>query len=160
MFSSKCTFCVCLLTCLLNGSVSKVKTVQPRDDVLLLCQGPRGADIIFVSWIRPDLESEGSVFFFRDDLTYEAYQHPAFHGRVELRDPQMKDGDVSLILKNVTINDTGTYECYVRIKGNSPQLVNSVHLKVKFSGAAEHGGDKYGHLRLLVFMTLVVVGVF
>ncbi|KAF3698247.1 Coxsackievirus and adenovirus receptor -like protein [Channa argus] len=114
-------------------SVSDVKTVQPGEDVLLLCLGPRAADIVFVEWIRPDLESEGSVFFFRDDRTYENYQHPSFHGRVELRDPQMKDGDASVILKNVTIKDIGTYECNVRITGNSLQFISSVHLKVKDS---------------------------
>ncbi|XP_067380818.1 junctional adhesion molecule-like isoform X2 [Channa argus] len=133
MSSSKWTFCVCLLTCLLNWTVSEVKTVQSGEDVCLLCQGPRGADIVLVEWIRPDLVSEGFVLLFRDDRIYENYQHPSFHGRVELRDPQMKDGDTSVILKNVTINDRGTYKCYVRIKGNSPQLINSVHLKVKHS---------------------------
>ncbi|XP_067380871.1 coxsackievirus and adenovirus receptor homolog isoform X2 [Channa argus] len=133
MSSSKWTFCVCLVTCLLNWSVSEVKTVQTGEDVLLLCQYPRGADLIFVKWIRPDLKSEGFVFFFRDDRIYENYQHPSFHGRVELRDPQMKDGDTSVNLKNVNIKDTGTYECYVRIKGNSPQFISSFHLKVKDS---------------------------
>ncbi|XP_067380842.1 V-set domain containing T-cell activation inhibitor 1-like [Channa argus] len=133
MSSSTWTFCMCLLTCLLNWSVSEVKTVQPGEDVFLLCQGPRGADIIFVEWIRPDLESKGSVFFFRDDRNYENYQHPSFHGRVELRDPQMKDGDASVILKNVNIKDSGTYECYVRIKGSRSELISIVHLKVKDS---------------------------
>ncbi|CAB1439938.1 unnamed protein product, partial [Pleuronectes platessa] len=33
--------------------------------------------------------------------------------RVELRDPEMKDGDVSVTLKNVTVNDAGTYKCTI-----------------------------------------------
>ncbi|XP_067380682.1 signal-regulatory protein beta-2-like [Channa argus] len=130
MRESRRIFLVCLLTFWGKCSASEV---QPGEDVLLLCQGPGGADIVFVEWIRPDLVSEGSVFFFRDDLIYKNYQHPSFHGRVELRDPQMRDEDVSVILKKVNIKDTGTYECYVGLKGNSPQLISIVHLKVKDS---------------------------
>ncbi|XP_067380858.1 myelin-oligodendrocyte glycoprotein-like [Channa argus] len=111
----------------------QLKTVQSGEDVLLLCQDHRGADIVLVKWIRPDLETELYVFFFRTHRAYKNYQHPSFHGRVTLRDPQSKDGDASLILKNITINDTGTYDCYVGLKGNSPQLINSFHLKVKDS---------------------------
>ncbi|KAK2863438.1 hypothetical protein Q5P01_002971 [Channa striata] len=133
MSSPTWTLCVCLLTCLLRVSVSEVKTVHPGDDVLLLCQAPRGADIVYVKWNRPDLVSEGSVFFFRDDRTDENHQVPYFHGRVKLTDPQMKDGDVSVILENININDTGTYECHVRTKGNSPELISSVQLQVKDS---------------------------
>ncbi|CAG6011920.1 unnamed protein product [Menidia menidia] len=33
-----------------------------------------------------------------------------FRNRVDLQDRQMKDGDVSLTLKDVTVNDTGTYQ--------------------------------------------------
>ncbi|XP_067380843.1 coxsackievirus and adenovirus receptor homolog [Channa argus] len=127
------TVCFCVLICFPNWSVSEVKTVHTGDAVLLLCQCHRGADIVLVKWIRPDLESEGSVFFFSDNQTYENYQHPSFCGRVELTDSQIKDGDVSVFLDNINIKDTGTYECYVGLKGNSPQLINSFHLKVKDS---------------------------
>ncbi|KAK2863469.1 hypothetical protein Q5P01_003002 [Channa striata] len=150
MFASKWTVFVCVTTCFLTCSGSEEKTVQPGEDVTLQCQGPRGADIdsVMLKWIRPDLKSEGSVFFYRDNHTQEHSQHPSFHGRVELTDPQMKDGDVSVILKNVNINDTGTYECHVGHKGNSPKLISSVQLQVKDSGGgAGHtgdGGDKDG----------------
>eukprot|EP00064_Thunnus_orientalis_P022494 superscaffoldBa00007615_g22692 len=88
---------------------------KPGDDVTLQCQSPRDEAYTLLAWSRPDLKTDDYVFFFRDDRSYEHYQHPSFRGRVQLRDPEMKDGDVSVILKNVTINDTGTYKCRVSV---------------------------------------------
>uniref|UniRef100_A0A3B4V0Q2 Immunoglobulin V-set domain-containing protein n=1 Tax=Seriola dumerili TaxID=41447 RepID=A0A3B4V0Q2_SERDU len=51
------------------------------------------------------------VFLYRDKNPDPQNQSPSFQNRVELRDRQMKDGDVSLTLKDVTRDDTGRYEC-------------------------------------------------
>ncbi|KAK2863499.1 hypothetical protein Q5P01_003032 [Channa striata] len=62
----------------------------------------------------------------------------------------MKDGDVSLIVKNVNINDTGTYECRVRYSNTQPppQLITNLLLTVTDSGQkagrTEDGGEKDG----------------
>ena len=62
---------------------------------------------------------------------------------MQLKDPEMKDGDVSVILKNVNINDTGTYECRVSVKSEgrskrtTPELINTINLKVEDSGEFE-----------------------
>ncbi|XP_067380737.1 uncharacterized protein [Channa argus] len=103
----------------------------------------------------------------------EDYQHPSFHGRVELKDPQMKDGDFSLILKNVTINDTGRYECRVgkkhtgRRRRDNLQLISTVKLKVTVSAGdtaripedGEHKGEgnKHKHVGLSVVGFLVLL---
>lgn len=42
-----------------------------------------------------------------------------------LMDSQMKDGDVSLVLKNLSSNDSGTYECRV-ITGRNKRAVIKV----------------------------------
>ncbi|XP_044198098.1 polymeric immunoglobulin receptor-like [Thunnus albacares] len=113
------------------------------DDVTLPCQSPRDETITVLEWSRPDLKTDDYVFFFRDDLQYESYQLPSFHGRVQLRDPEMKDGDVSVILKNITINDTGTYKC--RVSVNSTELMNTIYLTVSDSGHTAGNTWTEGH---------------
>uniref|UniRef100_A0A3B4GX33 Ig-like domain-containing protein n=1 Tax=Pundamilia nyererei TaxID=303518 RepID=A0A3B4GX33_9CICH len=85
-------------------------------DVTLQCQITTDERISVLKWSRPDLNTDGYVYFYRNKRSYENYQHPSFHGRVKLRDPEMKDGDVSVILKNVTFNDTGMYECHIAVR--------------------------------------------
>lgn len=106
------------LSCCLFPGLNRV-TVKPGDDVELECLSPRPGVVSLVEWSRADLESEGYVFFYRDERTYRKFQHPSFLDRVKLRDPAMKGGDVSVVVKHVTVNDTGTYDCYVSTIGSS-----------------------------------------
>ncbi|XP_038586516.1 programmed cell death 1 ligand 1-like [Micropterus salmoides] len=99
------------LLVLLSPAASDVVRVKPGDDVTLPCQAGE-ASIRAVEWSRPDLESE-YVLFYRDGRSDPIQQHPSFKDQVQLVDRELKDGDVSLILKNVSSNDAGTYECRV-----------------------------------------------
>ncbi|CAI5660717.1 unnamed protein product [Oreochromis niloticus] len=85
-------------------------------DVALHCQISTDERLSVLKWSRADLNTDGYVYFYRNKRSYENYQHPSFHGRVKLRDPEMKDGDVSVILNNVTFNDTGMYECHIAVR--------------------------------------------
>uniref|UniRef100_A0A668VG53 Ig-like domain-containing protein n=1 Tax=Oreochromis aureus TaxID=47969 RepID=A0A668VG53_OREAU len=98
-------------------------------DVTLQCQITTDEIISVLKWSRPDLNTDGYVYFYRNKRSYENYQHPSFHGRVKLRDPEMKDGDVSVTLKNVTFNDTGIYECHVAVRKN-PVRSKRVHTEI------------------------------
>ncbi|KAL4008170.1 hypothetical protein ACER0C_002022 [Sarotherodon galilaeus] len=88
---------------MLVASALKELRVRPGQDATLQCWGPRDAHITLLEWSRPELISQG----------YENYQHESFKGRVQLRDSSMMDGDVSVIVRNVSISDTGTYECQI-----------------------------------------------
>ncbi|XP_044039846.1 uncharacterized protein LOC122870114 [Siniperca chuatsi] len=112
------------------GDSQEVK-VMPGQDVTLDCEGPRDVPISLLEWSRTDLKSGQYVFFVRDGHTYEDYQLPSFHGRVELRDPEMKDGDASVVLKNVTTNDSGTYVCWITAHSNGQKKISRYSVKLK-----------------------------
>uniref|UniRef100_A0A3P9ARH6 Ig-like domain-containing protein n=1 Tax=Maylandia zebra TaxID=106582 RepID=A0A3P9ARH6_9CICH len=104
---------ICTLTsllCIVSLSDQKNVTAESGQNVTLTCRAPN--NIQTVEWRRADLGDE-YVFLYRDGRKTLVRQHQSFKDRVDLKDKQMKDGDVSLILNNVTINDTGTYECRV-----------------------------------------------
>ncbi|XP_039861811.1 selection and upkeep of intraepithelial T-cells protein 1-like [Simochromis diagramma] len=120
----------CLLGCTSQVSLSGQKNVTAESgrNVTLTCQARK--NIQTVEWRRADLGDQ-YVFLYRDGRETLVHQHPSFKDRVDLQDKQMKDGDVSLILNNVTINDTGTYECRVVETGTiGLKIISIIHLSV------------------------------
>ncbi|XP_062239602.1 coxsackievirus and adenovirus receptor-like isoform X3 [Platichthys flesus] len=127
-----------LLLCL--SAAADQTTVKPGDDATLQCHCPNDAVVTLLEWTRLEQKSDSYVFFYRNNRLYEDYQDPSFRGRVELRDPEMKDGDVSVTLKNVTVNDTGTYKCQIISKtenGKVTKFSSLVSLNVTDSGPSD-----------------------
>ncbi|KAK2813488.1 hypothetical protein Q5P01_000817 [Channa striata] len=171
--SSTAVFCAFWCSFISLGSKCEDQLkATPGEDVVLRCRAPREAAIGLMEWTRRDLKSGDYVFFYRDGNSHNSFQHPSFHGRVELKDPEMKHGDVSLILKNVTINDTGIYECWIIISNSGrtqpaePQLTNITNLTVTESGHTAgnitagnttDGENTRGHYVLIVPFGLIAV---
>uniref|UniRef100_A0A3P9CEK9 Ig-like domain-containing protein n=1 Tax=Maylandia zebra TaxID=106582 RepID=A0A3P9CEK9_9CICH len=110
--------CACVLACTAEGELSgsshtrdKKVPAESGNNVALTCRAPNNKFIV-VNWSRADLGEE-YVLLYRDEHFDTTKQHPSFNKRVALQDRHMKDGDVSLILENVTTADAGTYECRV-----------------------------------------------
>ncbi|KAL3050942.1 hypothetical protein OYC64_001257 [Pagothenia borchgrevinki] len=112
-------------------SVSEEVMARPGQNVALQCDTDNV--VTKVEWSRPEQE-DGYVFFFRDNKLHKQYQDPRYHDRVELTDPEMKNGDASVVLKNVNVNDTGVYKCWVTNpflnKRHVEEFEHSVHLIV------------------------------
>ncbi|CAI5671326.1 unnamed protein product [Oreochromis niloticus] len=123
------SLCSTLMFVVFVSADQKYITAESGQDVTLTCRAPNiNNKIIAAKWSRADLGDE-YVLLYRDGRFEPDEQHPSFKNRVDLQDRQMKDGDVSLILKDVTINDTGTYECHVVQEVRGP-MTNSTNLVV------------------------------
>ncbi|XP_026225220.1 hepatitis A virus cellular receptor 2-like [Anabas testudineus] len=166
MSVSSASFCWIWISLLFLVSTSAAQVNIPAelgDTVNLTCQRPNSS-FKLVEWSRPDLEPE-YVFFLRNKQLITDEQHSSFKNRVELKDRGMKNGDVTLILKNVTTSDSGTYECRVtesqinrRKRANlSSDPICIINLKVSDSDSNR------GHVGLAVGLSVVggllVVGV-
>uniref|UniRef100_A0A3Q1IS29 Ig-like domain-containing protein n=1 Tax=Anabas testudineus TaxID=64144 RepID=A0A3Q1IS29_ANATE len=135
--------------------------MKTGENVTLRCWSTTADDITLIEWSRPDLNKDNKhikteIFVWRKGELIIAECHQSYRGRVELKDPKMKNGNASVILKNVNINDTGTYESRVGYTG-PPQLINTTNLTVVEPAGST--GDEVGgvHLGLLVSLMLVIV---
>uniref|UniRef100_A0A669CLX3 Ig-like domain-containing protein n=1 Tax=Oreochromis niloticus TaxID=8128 RepID=A0A669CLX3_ORENI len=107
----------------------KTITAESGQDVTLTCRAPNN-NIRAVHWSRADL-TDKYVLLYQDGQFVPEDEHPSFKNRVDLQDRQMKDGDASLILKDVTIHDAGTYKCRVLMEGTqSSDLISIIYLCV------------------------------
>uniref|UniRef100_A0A3P9DT27 Ig-like domain-containing protein n=1 Tax=Maylandia zebra TaxID=106582 RepID=A0A3P9DT27_9CICH len=130
---------------------STIITAESGQDVTLTCGVTNdNKKIIVVEWSRADLEPQHVLLQQNGQFDPDG-QHPSFKNRVDLKDRQMKDGDVSLILKNVTINDNGTYECRVQRRREILSLITSVYLR------KEAGGKEAGYVGLKVGLSVSAV---
>ncbi|XP_035985585.1 coxsackievirus and adenovirus receptor homolog [Fundulus heteroclitus] len=105
---------------IINLRVQPVRRTIPAEhgkDIILPCRAPENDPDRDVDWSRTDLESGQYVLMYRNRKLDQEVQFSSFRNRVDLQD--MKNGDVSLVLKKVTTDDTGTYECRVIQRGNS-----------------------------------------
>ncbi|XP_042370384.1 coxsackievirus and adenovirus receptor homolog [Plectropomus leopardus] len=118
----------------------KSVAVKSGGDVTLPCMTQEDGDIMIIRWNIPEVNSDEFVFLYHSQTIQKLYMDSKYHNRVELKDPEMKNGDASIVLKNASVTDTGTYECQVSVnrigrnRRNEPKLTGIVKLQVTDSG--------------------------
>ncbi|XP_039874050.1 uncharacterized protein LOC120725309 isoform X2 [Simochromis diagramma] len=118
-------------------SVQENVTAEPGETVILPCRNPKNIPVKVLEWHRAN--SSQYVLSYRDEQLDSEDQDPSFINRVDVKDRNMTHGDLSLIMTNVTTNDTGIYECRAFQSGPSRMkreilVVSIVNLKVAHSG--------------------------
>nr|XP_024655858.1 uncharacterized protein LOC112431478 [Maylandia zebra] len=141
--------CSVIFTCLLSAvcSIQENIIAVSKQKTILTCRASNDNNILAVKWSRVD-QKEGYVFLYQDGHVIPDYQDSSFKNRVDLQGRHKKDGDVSLILKDVTTADAGTYKCHVAQKSGEPMsLITTINLSVvdppgQTGGHTEAGGKE------------------
>ncbi|XP_039996793.1 coxsackievirus and adenovirus receptor homolog [Xiphias gladius] len=161
------------LSLLVSASEAKISlTAAQGETIVLPCQTPSDYPILAVEWDRPDLEPQ-YVILYRDEQSDPENQYESFKHRVRLDRHQIKTGDVSLILRNVTTDDQGIYKCRVIQRGMRRQKRASLNIEpiqvIKLSvhqsgledGGSEDGGEAGGNnnVALVAGLSFAVIAV-
>ncbi|XP_078792963.1 uncharacterized protein LOC144987429 [Oryzias latipes] len=137
---------VLLLVCGSSEGLENI-TKEPGGNVTLTCRTENNHTLIVLEWTSEGLQNK-TVFVFRDGRPFPARQHESYENRVFPKDSQMKNGNLSVVLENVTMNDTGTYQCKVRHENDPPlaplNLISSIHLSVVPPGDPSPGDPSPG----------------
>ncbi|XP_039678371.1 coxsackievirus and adenovirus receptor homolog [Perca fluviatilis] len=136
-----------------------VVTVHHGQDAILPCQAD-DPSIIIVEWSRDE-----HILFYSDKETDTIIHNPSYKGRVDLSGNELSGGDASLILKNVSSIDTGTYKCRVVSGGFrrkkraiiDSEPIGTIHLQVTEQGSDDRNSSPVGRYRGLAAGALLLV---
>lgn len=94
----------------------------PGEDVIFQCSVSTERDFsMSVEWKRLDLrhDSDQYVLVYKSQDVDKSLMMKSYIGRVFLFPEELQNGNVSLKITNVTVNDSGKYECFLQSLGKS-----------------------------------------
>uniref|UniRef100_A0A669BA72 Immunoglobulin V-set domain-containing protein n=1 Tax=Oreochromis niloticus TaxID=8128 RepID=A0A669BA72_ORENI len=122
--------------------------------------------ITLAEWKKPTL-SDYYLYFFRNQQSYDSYQGATFRGRVQLLNPSMRDGNFSVLLRNITVADTGLYTCRIlsrRAENTTNDTISTDSFKLLVSltvAPSSHSPQPRGRpgviASLILLLTVIVV---
>ncbi|XP_014833355.1 PREDICTED: myelin-oligodendrocyte glycoprotein-like isoform X2 [Poecilia mexicana] len=119
-------FTFCLSWTPVHGGLHLIGSSQPivaapGDDVILPCRVEPEWDAVgkTVEWSRPDLRPTGPqkrveyVFVYRFRKTDRDMMMDTYIQRTSLSQDGLRRGDVSLTIRNVSLQDQGRFRCFI-----------------------------------------------
>ncbi|XP_024120429.1 T-cell surface glycoprotein CD4 [Oryzias melastigma] len=146
------TAAVVLLLALLCGGSEGLQnlTAEPGQNVTLTCDAPQNLTVLVVEWRRADL-GQKKLFVVRQNRLMEGV-HQQFRNRVFV--PEEAEGSESVVVRNVTLQDSGTYTCQIKQTASrisAPLRGTSIRLLVTPPpGVGVRNGSRPGHDHLMV----------
>lgn len=136
-------------------------------DVVLRCQNTTASPITLVEWRKSNISS-CYLRFFQDLSSYDNYQCDMFTGRVKLLEPSMGNGNWSVILRNVSVADTGLYTCELTVRNTTTgqsHVVSKARVNLTVSERTtalfSHSPQARGHpgiiASLILLLTVIAV---
>ncbi|XP_067301339.1 myelin-oligodendrocyte glycoprotein-like [Pseudorasbora parva] len=132
-----------LLMNLLIETSESFRVVVPGDQIVahvgstvtLPCwiSPPENAEALEIRWYRHDQFSNPVLFYQHgkiQDLQEESFRNRSSLTRCSGQSGGLKDGDVSLRLENLTVQDEGSFYCYV----SGESIYNHQEMTLKVSG--------------------------
>uniref|UniRef100_A0A3B3X2Y7 Ig-like domain-containing protein n=1 Tax=Poecilia mexicana TaxID=48701 RepID=A0A3B3X2Y7_9TELE len=123
------------ITCISSGlhliGSSQPIVAAPGDDVILPCRVEPEWDAVgkTVEWSRPDLRPTGPqkrveyVFVYRFRKTDRDMMMDTYIQRTSLSQDGLRRGDVSLTIRNVSLQDQGRFRCFIPRLGIEAELL-------------------------------------
>lgn len=117
--------------------------------------------IKYLEWSRPD-QKMSYIILYRDPNFYPDFQDRAFRDRADLLDKEMKEGQVSLVLRNTSAADSGVYECrvvqVVRNRQKRSVLIAEPNMVIKLRVSPEcESGPNASHLMPAALFSLLTL---
>ncbi|XP_045567686.1 butyrophilin subfamily 1 member A1 isoform X3 [Salmo salar] len=123
-FQTSAAWCLGILfisvSLITTGSSEVVGPADPvvaltGDDIILPCslKPSVSAEDMIVEWTRLNPKAE-KVHLYLDSRDSFVDQFPSYRGRTSMFNEELKNGNVSLKLTNVTLSDAGRYRCFIQ----------------------------------------------
>lgn len=129
-----------------------------EQDMVLHCENTAVGPITLVEWWKPPLR-DCYLYFFQHGRSYNNYQCDMFTDRVQLLHPSMSNVNWSVILRNVSVADTGLYLC--ELTATNTTTVGRVNLTVSECTKApfSHSPQPRGRPGVIAALILLLIAI-